>query len=741
MTGVLTPPRCGAAEPWATGTPIEATVTAGPIADALARQESMLVPQTAQRFVVLDGPLTTHPTADLHDLALFSVLPLAAPTTPVPLVGAAFDQVHRLASIALQPLVAPTATATYLPPLRIPHRYARFEPRIVPVPRSRAYRAFTELTAWLGMTQEETATLLGIGRTTPLAWRRGHEPQPARARRLFQTHALVKTLVRRLGTDEARRWLGRGTPSPLELLLRQCRGRGRSRRGDDLWCRGAVPLGRVGRQRRDATDPCARPRGGGDPAARSPPRPPAAVIDRHIKAPWPPEVAEALAHFRQGDLIERPPFFYGRHATIEIFDAGGLAEEESQVHEVHPDDAPPYGIITTQTCDLDERGTPTQPWIQVSPVYPLKGDEPPRKAYLVELTGPAGKASSQTCASSCHWRRACLPGACRSAASRPRSRRTPSAAPRHPTRASRAGQRAGRHRHPPDRQAQVQQQGKVTAGLGPALAPGPADRGWHATEARRCAPPRAEHGPAQRASARVVRRLGGHHARRGRGRRYHAVDDAPPRRYEHGRPARRPPRPAGSLNLRRRQSKPYTGASSTRARSLELGVLFSRKPNPPPKPSPGSISSRTVSSKDWPLSHPEGGGRPHRGVRRTGRGDLRDGVRSPRTGCDPRGGRAHQARGEHLPLGQHRARQRTRDAHRPHGHRHLGGRRRGADLRYHNPHVPVLPDHGLSSIPLEEALQDADLVLIVTAHSGVDHDTVLTRAEGRTEIQVPRVGV
>jgi UDP-N-acetyl-D-glucosamine dehydrogenase len=52
----------------------------------------------------------------------------------------------------------------------------------------------------------------------------------------------------------------------------------------------------------------------------------------------------------------------------------------------------------------------------------------------------------------------------------------------------------------------------------------------------------------------------------------------------------------------------------------------------------------------------------------------------------------------------------------------------GADLRYHDPHIPTLPDHGLSSIPLEEALQDADLALIVTAHPGVDHDTVLKRA-------------
>jgi UDP-N-acetyl-D-glucosamine dehydrogenase len=52
----------------------------------------------------------------------------------------------------------------------------------------------------------------------------------------------------------------------------------------------------------------------------------------------------------------------------------------------------------------------------------------------------------------------------------------------------------------------------------------------------------------------------------------------------------------------------------------------------------------------------------------------------------------------------------------------------GAELRYHDPHAPTLPHHGLSSIPLEDALQDADLALIVTAHPGVDHDTVLTRA-------------
>jgi UDP-N-acetyl-D-glucosamine dehydrogenase len=52
----------------------------------------------------------------------------------------------------------------------------------------------------------------------------------------------------------------------------------------------------------------------------------------------------------------------------------------------------------------------------------------------------------------------------------------------------------------------------------------------------------------------------------------------------------------------------------------------------------------------------------------------------------------------------------------------------GADLVYHDPHVPELPEYGLSSLPLEEALLDADLALIVTAHPTVDHALAAERA-------------
>jgi UDP-N-acetyl-D-glucosamine dehydrogenase len=52
----------------------------------------------------------------------------------------------------------------------------------------------------------------------------------------------------------------------------------------------------------------------------------------------------------------------------------------------------------------------------------------------------------------------------------------------------------------------------------------------------------------------------------------------------------------------------------------------------------------------------------------------------------------------------------------------------GAQLAYHDPHVPALSDHGLRSRPLEELVGDCDLVLIVTAHPGVDHALVAKRA-------------
>ncbi len=50
----------------------------------------------------------------------------------------------------------------------------------------------------------------------------------------------------------------------------------------------------------------------------------------------------------------------------------------------------------------------------------------------------------------------------------------------------------------------------------------------------------------------------------------------------------------------------------------------------------------------------------------------------------------------------------------------------GAEVSYHDPHVPELPEAGLSSVPLEPA--DYDCVIIVTAHSGIDYENVVERS-------------
>jgi UDP-N-acetyl-D-glucosamine dehydrogenase len=48
----------------------------------------------------------------------------------------------------------------------------------------------------------------------------------------------------------------------------------------------------------------------------------------------------------------------------------------------------------------------------------------------------------------------------------------------------------------------------------------------------------------------------------------------------------------------------------------------------------------------------------------------------------------------------------------------------GAELSYHDAHVPALSEFGLRSEPLDSALANADTAVIVTAHPGVDHARV-----------------
>ncbi len=56
-------------------------------------------------------------------------------------------------------------------------------------------------------------------------------------------------------------------------------------------------------------------------------------------------------------------------------------------------------------------------------------------------------------------------------------------------------------------------------------------------------------------------------------------------------------------------------------------------------------------------------------------------------------------------------------------------RDRGADVTYHDPHVPELAELGLRSSALPGAADGVDLALIVTAHPSIDHRDITERAQ------------
>src|SRR4051812_6098479 len=58
-------------------------------------------------------------------------------------------------------------------------------------------------------------------------------------------------------------------------------------------------------------------------------------------------------------------------------------------------------------------------------------------------------------------------------------------------------------------------------------------------------------------------------------------------------------------------------------------------------------------------------------------------------------------------------------------------RGRGAEVSYHDPHVPELTEHELRSVALDEGVAAAELVVLVTAHPAVDHEPVAPTASPR----------
>jgi hypothetical protein len=111
-------------------------------------------------------------------------------------------------------------------------------------------------------------------------------------------------------------------------------------------------------------------------------------IDDGIAADWPEELFERLARFRQGHVIQDAPLSFEGVGDSPLWtpQEGSRAAGDGPVRGFNA----PYGIITSQTCNISERPPKgTFPWMQVSPVYRLRDPaEAKDRLYLYPLTAP-----------------------------------------------------------------------------------------------------------------------------------------------------------------------------------------------------------------------------------------------------------------------------------------------------------------------------------------------------------------
>lgn len=122
------------------------------------------------------------------------------------------------------------------------------------------------------------------------------------------------------------------------------------------------------------------------------------MIDSWLPDRWPQDVIDSAKKFRQGHLLHWDLAAFGAdfvHAVCTVTAQTGKSGDGY----VRVDEAFPYVLITSQTCDICEEGKrrPRIPWVSVVPVYDIlphlaKGQDGHvrrnRIGYLVPLTYP-----------------------------------------------------------------------------------------------------------------------------------------------------------------------------------------------------------------------------------------------------------------------------------------------------------------------------------------------------------------
>jgi hypothetical protein len=97
---------------------------------------------------------------------------------------------------------------------------------VLPAPRQQpgisALDAVDAIVELFEVPMEAVAAMAGIGRTTPMHWRRtGASPRPSTVRELWRLYGMAMSLRAALGSAGTRSWLRSGESSPLSLLEAQ----------------------------------------------------------------------------------------------------------------------------------------------------------------------------------------------------------------------------------------------------------------------------------------------------------------------------------------------------------------------------------------------------------------------------------------------------------------------------------------------------------------------------------------
>ena len=124
-----------------------------------------------------------------------------------------------------------------------------------------------------------------------------------------------------------------------------------------------------------------------------------------VRDDWPGGVLERLREWEQGDLVKDPPFFfYFADPAIPVWEGTKAYSAGSAGAEVvlGPESFhPPYGLVTSQTCDIGEEDSanPIRPWVQIAPVYEVtdggwkkklrRGGGPRYWLYVPDMNGDA----------------------------------------------------------------------------------------------------------------------------------------------------------------------------------------------------------------------------------------------------------------------------------------------------------------------------------------------------------------